>query len=445
MANTLIIKTRKKIIFYALVEFCLLLLSYLIVVFTLNKITLSEIYTSFILLFWPIIGYLTNRYEKLFSKEKLSNYILKILFASLIIIFFYNFLATLLDLSKIYKSEFKISYSYISLFKTLSINFILNILIKITFNKKLRLINKKSTWFYLGSDQNMEILQKNITNSRYSKLIKIKKFENKNLDIIKNSNLIIDHEDKIEKVFYSLIDKNIENIKQILTIEDWYETNFERIPVDLFTLENIYQIKQKTSNNTSNKIKRIGDIILSIFLLIILIPFSLLISIIIWMEDKGPIIYTQKRVGLNGEIFNLYKFRSMNINAEIEGIRWAKKNDPRTTFIGKIIRKTRLDEIPQLISVLKGEMSLIGPRPERPEIETILKKEINHYNLKYLIKPGLSGWAQVNYPYGSSIEDSKMKLSYDIFYIKNKSILLDCVIFFKTMRVVFNFHRYGSN
>ena len=135
----------------------------------------------------------------------------------------------------------------------------------------------------------------------------------------------------------------------------------------------------------------------------------------------------------------------MNINAEVEGIKWATKNDPRTTYIGKIIRKTRFDEIPQLISVLNGKMSLIGPRPERPEIEKILKENINHYNLKYLIKPGLSGWAQVNYPYGSSIEDSKNKLSFDIYYIKNKSLFLDFIIFLKTMRVVFNFHRYGSN
>ncbi len=446
MAYKSIIKTRKKIIIYILIELFLILFSYFLVFFTSNKITISEIYTFFILLFWPIVSYLTNRYENVFSNEKLINYTLKIIFTSLIIMFFYSFLATLLDLSKIYKAEFKIAYSYNSLFRTLLINFILNIFIKLSLNKKITRTIKRINWFYLGSDSNLKILNHDISNSSYAKFIKIKKLEKNNFSRIKHSNIIIDHEDKIEKSYYAFIDKNIENIKQIFTIEDWYELNFERIPVELFTLENIYQIKQKSSrNNTSNKVKRIGDILLSIFLLILLTPFSIVISILIWLEDKGPIIYKQKRVGLNGKIFNLYKFRSMNINAEVEGIKWATKNDPRTTYIGKIIRKTRFDEIPQLISVLNGKMSLIGPRPERPEIEKILKENINHYNLKYLIKPGLSGWAQVNYPYGSSIEDSKNKLSFDIYYIKNKSLFLDFIIFLKTMRVVFNFHRYGSN
>ena len=446
MAYKSITKKRKKIIFYILIEFLLLFFSYSIVFFSSNKITISEIYTFFILLFWPIISYLTNRYENIFTNEELTNYILKIFFTSLIIMFFYNFFATLLDLSKIYKSEFKIAYSFNSLFSTLFINIILNIIAKVIFRKKIKRTIERIKWFYIGSDKNLEILNQNISNSSYSRFIKIKKLEKNNFHRINNSNIIIDHEDKIGKPYNSLIDKNIENIKQISTIEDWYEATFERIPVDLFTLENISQIKQKSSrNNISNKVKRIGDILLSLLLLILLIPISLIVSILIWLEDRGPIIYKQKRVGLNGKIFNIYKFRSMNINAEVEGIKWATKNDPRTTHIGKIIRKTRFDEIPQLFSVLKGEMSLIGPRPERPEIEKILKEKIRHYNLKYLIKPGLSGWAQVNYPYGSSIEDSKFKLSFDIFYIKNKTVFLDFIIFLKTMRIVFNFHRFGSN
>ena len=174
-------------------------------------------------------------------------------------------------------------------------------------------------------------------------------------------------------------------------------------------------------------------------------PFSFLISIAIWLEDKGPIFYSQNRVGLNGRIFKIYKFRSMIINAENKGVQWASKDDPRTTLVGQFLRKTRYDEIPQLFSVLKGEMSLIGPRPERPEIEKTLKNNIKFYNLKYLAKPGLSGWAQVNYPYGSSIEDSKNKLSFDLFYIKNKSIFLDFLILIKTLKVVCNFNRFGSN
>ena len=126
----------------------------------------------------------------------------------------------------------------------------------------------------------------------------------------------------------------------------------------------------------------------------------------------------------------------MRVNAEKDGIQWSKRNDHRITNIGRFLRASRIDELPQLFSVLIGEMSLIGPRPERPEIDSNLKRIIPYYDLRYLVKPGLSGWAQVNYPYGSSIEDSKMKLTYDFIYIKNFSFRLDLLIFFRTIRLV---------
>ena len=125
-------------------------------------------------------------------------------------------------------------------------------------------------------------------------------------------------------------------------------------------------------------------------------------------------------------------------DAEKNGIQWSSEKDKRITRIGKIIRSTRVDELPQLLSVIEGKMSLIGPRPERPKIDNLLREHLPNYDLRYSIKPGISGWSQVNYPYGSSIEDSKYKLSYDIYYIKNFSILLDCIIFFKTIRLVLN-------
>ena len=132
----------------------------------------------------------------------------------------------------------------------------------------------------------------------------------------------------------------------------------------------------------------------------------------------------------------------MNINAEIEGAQWSKRKDERITNIGRFLRSTRIDELPQLFSVLKGDMSLIGPRPERPEFDLILNEKIPFYDLRYLIKPGLSGWAQVNYPYGSSVNDSETKLTYDFFYLKNFSFWLDLLIFFKTIKLVFR--REGS-
>ena len=446
MSDKLIIKTRKNIFLYILIEIFFLILSYLIVLLSQKEINYSYIYTFIIILSWPIVSYLTNRYEGIFLKQNLINSFLRIIFSSSIMIILFTFSATIIDLFKLYKTDFQISYSYAFLIQILSLNIFFNFFISLLVNNISKKINKEKTWIFIGSDENFEILNSSIKNSSYKSTLKIKKIKANRFNKLRNSRIIIDHEDKIEQNLSSFIDSNIENILILSTIEDWYEKTFERIPVDLFTLNNMYQLKQKSyKNDIGNKIKRIGDISLSIFILIVTFPLLLIICLLIWLEDRGPIIYTQKRVGFKGKTFRLFKFRSMHINAEKDGPKWASKNDPRTTFIGKILRKTRFDEIPQLYSVIKGEMSLIGPRPERPEMEKTLIANVKHYNLKYLVKPGMSGWAQVNYPYGSSIEDSKNKLSFDIFYIKNKSIFLDFIIFFKTMRVVFNFHRYGSN
>ena len=160
--------------------------------------------------------------------------------------------------------------------------------------------------------------------------------------------------------------------------------------------------------------------------------------ILIYIEDQGNIFYTQERDGIYGQKFNLIKLRTMKKDAEKKGAQWSIKNDKRITRIGCVLRKTRIDELPQLISVVKGEMNLIGPRPERRFFNQALEKEIPFYNLRHEVRPGISGWAQVNYSYGSSTEDSKMKLSYDLYYIKNFSNFLDLLILFKTIRLVLN-------
>ena len=190
------------------------------------------------------------------------------------------------------------------------------------------------------------------------------------------------------------------------------------------------------SQNFNWRLKRFGDITISLILLIISFPLIIFFGILIKTEDRGPIFYSQERTGLYGEIFKLVKLRSMKINSEKEGPVWAKMHDLRITKVGRFIRKSRIDELPQLWSVIKGEMSLIGPRPERPEIEELLVKEIPFYNYRNTIRPGISGWAQVNYRYGSSIKDSKMKFSYEVFYLRNYSFLLDILIFFKTLKLV---------
>lgn len=182
--------------------------------------------------------------------------------------------------------------------------------------------------------------------------------------------------------------------------------------------------------------KRLIDIALSFIGLLLASPIMALAGLAIRLDSKGPALYKQKRVGLNEAEFELVKFRSMGADAEANGAVWAQENDPRTTRVGKVIRKMRIDELPQMWNVLKGEMSFIGPRPERPEFVAKLKEEIPFYSFRHAVNPGITGWAQVNYRYGASKEDAIEKLQYDLFYIKNLSAFLDFHILIKTVRVV---------
>ncbi len=184
------------------------------------------------------------------------------------------------------------------------------------------------------------------------------------------------------------------------------------------------------------KLKQIFDIAIAFCLLILTLPLMIIVAIAIVIDSPGSILYSQVRTGLNGKKFRVYKFRSMKQDAEKMGLQWAKKRDPRITRVGYLLRATRIDELPQLWNVIKGEMSLIGPRPERPEFDLDLRQEIPYYDLRYLVKPGITGWAQVCYPYGASVEDAYQKLAYDLYYIKNYSLGLDFVITLKTLRVI---------
>jgi sugar transferase (PEP-CTERM system associated) len=166
------------------------------------------------------------------------------------------------------------------------------------------------------------------------------------------------------------------------------------------------------------------------------LPILLLTAILIRLESPGPVFYKQERVGKNGRPFVLVKFRSMAVDAEKEGPVWASKEDDRTTRIGRIIRKIRVDEIPQFWNILRGEMNFVGPRPERPHFVAQLAQEVPYYEQRHLIRPGLTGWAQINYPYGASIEDARQKLQYDLFYIKNQNLMLDSIILFETIKII---------
>jgi exopolysaccharide biosynthesis polyprenyl glycosylphosphotransferase len=225
----------------------------------------------------------------------------------------------------------------------------------------------------------------------------------------------------------------------IYELSAFYERFWEKIPPsilekDWFTFSSGFSLLH---NRLDAKIKRLLDVAIAAFLLVLLFPLMGAIALTIKLDSRGSIFYSQVRTGLNGKTFRVHKFRSMYQDAEKRGIQWASQKDPRITRVGNWLRIVRLDELPQLWNVLKGEMTLIGPRPERPEFDRKLREEIPHYDLRYLVKPGITGWAQVNYPYGASVEDAYQKVAYDFYYIKNYSLLLDAIIVLKTIRVVF--------
>ena len=233
-------------------------------------------------------------------------------------------------------------------------------------------------------------------------------------------------------IFYDSLKQGI----SFLNLASFYERLTGKVPLgainQIWFLENISEGKKRAYELA----KRSGDIIFGFIFGVISLIFYPFIIVAMQIDSPGPIFYRQTRVGRIGKPFQLIKFRNMIPNAEAKtGAVWTSENDPRITRVGSFLRKTRLDEIPQLWTVVKGEMSLVGPRAERPEFHGILQKEVPFYEERYLIKPGLTGWAQINFHYGSSVKDAAEKLKYDLYYIKNRSLLLDLGIILKTVRI----------
>ena len=226
--------------------------------------------------------------------------------------------------------------------------------------------------------------------------------------------------------------------QMIVDVRSFCEHMVHRLPVSQISSEWLLTEEGFSLNTRGSlrRMKRVLDLCAAFILLVCTSPIMLLAALAVRFESPGPVIYSQRRVGLFGKTFTVFKFRSMRNDAEKNGAVWATKSDPRVTKVGKFIRKTRIDELPQLWNVLKGEMSLIGPRPERPEFVEELEKEIPFYSLRHAVKPGVTAWAQVCYPYGSSVDDSRRKLEYDLYYAKNMSLLLDIKIVLKTIGVI---------
>jgi sugar transferase (PEP-CTERM system associated) len=218
-------------------------------------------------------------------------------------------------------------------------------------------------------------------------------------------------------------------------------TFFERETgyVQLNSLSASWMIFSEGFSRTGSQkvLKRVFDITVSVVMLIATLPVMVLAALAIWHETGRPILYRQKRVGESGRVFEILKFRSMHIEAERDGVpRWAKKDDDRVTRVGRFLRTTRIDELPQLINVLRGDMSFVGPRPERPPFVSELSRKVPFYASRHSVKPGITGWAQIRYPYGASVDDAVQKLQFDLYYVKNHSLFLDLVILLQTTQVV---------
>lgn len=224
---------------------------------------------------------------------------------------------------------------------------------------------------------------------------------------------------------------------RVRDLSAFYERVRGEVPIESLKASWLIYGDGFAQNATRAFIKRTFDVTLSVVLLFLALPVMALAAAGIFLEGRGPIFFLQERVGRGGRLFLCVKFRSMQTDAEGDGVaRWASANDARITRVGRLMRKMRIDELPQLLNVLSGEMSLVGPRPERPPFVAGLKNDIRFYDLRHSIKPGVTGWAQVRYPYGSSVEDSQRKLQYDLFYLKNHSLALDVLILMETVRVV---------
>ena len=256
----------------------------------------------------------------------------------------------------------------------------------------------------------------------------------------KKFDVLVDFTDKLlrdPKITEKLLQYKLEGLQYYNYLE-FYETYENKLPISHLSpkwfLENtgleVYH------NNFNLKAKRLLDLLFALLIGIFAAPVIVLAAIIVKLESKGPIFFIQERIGEGNKKFNIVKFRSMTTDAEKDGPQWASKNDNRVTKFGKIMRATRIDELPQLWNVLRGEMSFVGPRPEREFFIQQLEKEIPYYNLRHTVKPGLTGWAQVMYPYGASVEDAYRKLQYDLYYIKHHSIPFDVKVLLKTVTIV---------
>jgi sugar transferase (PEP-CTERM system associated) len=224
---------------------------------------------------------------------------------------------------------------------------------------------------------------------------------------------------------------------EIIELSNFFERENGHLQIDSMNASWMILAEGFSQGLFRDTVKRLFDLVISCAMLLVTLPVMALAALLIKLESPGPVLYRQERVGQDGKSFTILKFRSMCNNAELDGKpRWAALNDSRITLVGRCIRRTRIDELPQIFNVVLGDMSFVGPRPERPYFVKDLMQEISYYGIRHTVKPGITGWAQVRYQYGSSIDDALHKLQYDLYYVKNHSLFLDLMILFQTVQVV---------
>ncbi len=427
------LNSRSKLLLSSILDFLIINIIFYIFIpnYEIFRIGVREI---FYIAFWILISYIFDRYYQNNFVDQKSNLPYQLINSlKSIICFGFIFLIYNWILGN-YISRSFLLILLINLFIFSSIfQYFIN---KFLFKKFIRI--KCWTFWLTNESKNL------IENLQFLSQDKIK------LEYIENLNF----NDNLVNKTYGMIVKDFENLTEFQTnqlielkkkgvriykLSDWLTNFLKRYPPNLLSLKDFLNVEfLLLTNSLFKRLKRLGDIVVSLILLVLSFPIIFLAGIFIFLEDGGPVFYSQKRNGYLNSPFIIWKLRSMSVDAEKKGIRWSSKNDQRITTIGSLIRKTRIDELPQLWSVFIGDMSLIGPRPERPEIDKLLMDKIPFYSMRYLLRPGLSGWAQVNYPYGASVEDSFNKLSFDLFYISNYSFWLDILIFLRTLRLIFN-------
>ncbi|MDI6734267.1 MAG: sugar transferase [Patescibacteria group bacterium] len=392
---------------------------------------------SIIFALWIIIFYITNLYDLKRAKNEPNFFktlsVTQIINLSTAFAFFY-----LLPFFDVSPRTNLLLFTIISTIFLTGWRYFFNRLIKNTRSQNILIIGltpeAERATHYLGTNPQLglnikSILKNGIDDPLWLSLPKI--IEKEQISTL----VIAPHIKKNRRAAKVIFDELTQGI-EILDTSTFYEQIFNKTPLseleEMWFLENVAH--KRMLYETA---KKIMEFFITLTLVIILTPFFIIIYFLIKLTSPGRTIYKQIRVGKKEKIFTLYKFRTMKIDAEKNGPEWSKPNDERITPIGKILRSSHLDELPQLFNVLKGDISFVGPRPERPEFVKELKEKIPFYEIRHIVKPGITGWAQINYRYGSSVKDAYEKLQYDIFYIKNRSIILDLLVILKTIKTFF--------